>query len=159
MPRATRRAATSPGAFHVFLNTLDHSFSADGPVSCLAVEGNRAVIGVATDFVIVGNRVRGIFLIAVDGGPEGSGLDSFTVINRLDFLGLPNAPPTDCTVSGLPATGDPVTQGDIVVIDAEPFPTSKGECKNGGWRTFGVFKNQGDCVSFVATGGKNPPAA
>ena len=25
-------------------------------------------------------------------------------------------------------------------------------------RTFGVFKNQGDCVSFVATNGKNPPA-
>jgi hypothetical protein len=38
------------------------------------------------------------------------------------------------------------------------LPTTKEECKNGGWRTFGVFKNQGDCVSFVATGGKNPPA-
>jgi hypothetical protein len=38
-------------------------------------------------------------------------------------------------------------------------PTSKDQCKNGGWRTFGVFKNQGDCVSFVATKGKNPPAA
>jgi hypothetical protein len=28
-----------------------------------------------------------------------------------------------------------------------------------GWRDFGVFKNQGDCVSFVATGGKNPPGS
>jgi hypothetical protein len=28
-------------------------------------------------------------------------------------------------------------------------PTSKDQCKNGGWRTFGMFKNQGDCVSFV----------
>jgi hypothetical protein len=36
-------------------------------------------------------------------------------------------------------------------------PASKDQCKNGGWRTYGVFKNQGDCVSFVATGGKNPP--
>ena len=35
--------------------------------------------------------------------------------------------------------------------------TSKDQCKNGGWVTFGVFKNQGDCVSFVATGGANPP--
>jgi hypothetical protein len=25
-------------------------------------------------------------------------------------------------------------------------------------QTFGVFKNQGDCVSFVSTRGKNPPA-
>jgi hypothetical protein len=36
-------------------------------------------------------------------------------------------------------------------------PATKGECKNGGWRTYGVFKNQGDCVSFVATKGKNQP--
>ena len=36
-------------------------------------------------------------------------------------------------------------------------PTSKDQCKNGGWMTFNnpPFKNQGDCVSFVATGGKN----
>jgi hypothetical protein len=37
------------------------------------------------------------------------------------------------------------------------LPTTKDECTNGGWRDFGVFKNQGDCVSFVATKGKNPP--
>jgi hypothetical protein len=37
-------------------------------------------------------------------------------------------------------------------------PTTEDECKNGGWRNFGNFKNQGDCVSFVATRGKNPPA-
>ncbi|HEX5247719.1 MAG TPA: hypothetical protein VFW41_11385 [Gaiellaceae bacterium] len=30
-------------------------------------------------------------------------------------------------------------------------------CKNGGWQTYGIFKNQGDCVSYVATDGKNPP--
>jgi len=39
-------------------------------------------------------------------------------------------------------------------------PTSAEECKNGGWQSFGgLFKNQGDCVSFVATGGKNPPGS
>ena len=36
-------------------------------------------------------------------------------------------------------------------------PTSTDQCKNGGWQTFGIFKNPGDCVSYVATGGKNPP--
>jgi hypothetical protein len=35
--------------------------------------------------------------------------------------------------------------------------TSKEQCRDGGWQSFG-FKNQGDCVSFVATGGKNPPS-
>ena len=37
-------------------------------------------------------------------------------------------------------------------------PTSKQDCKKGGWRAFPQFRNQGDCVSFVATRGKNPPA-
>jgi hypothetical protein len=34
---------------------------------------------------------------------------------------------------------------------------TNADCKSGGWQTFGVFKNQGDCVSYVATKGKNPP--
>jgi len=38
------------------------------------------------------------------------------------------------------------------------LPTDKNQCKKGGWESFGVFKNQGDCVSYVATGGKNLPA-
>ena len=37
-------------------------------------------------------------------------------------------------------------------------PTDADQCKQGGWQTFGIFKNQGDCVSFVATKGKNRPA-
>jgi hypothetical protein len=40
----------------------------------------------------------------------------------------------------------------------EPQPT-KDSCKKGGWQNFtsspGPFKNQGDCVSFFASGGKN----
>ena len=39
-----------------------------------------------------------------------------------------------------------------------PLPTTKDQCKNGGWRNYGTgFKNQGDCVSFVATDGRNLP--
>jgi hypothetical protein len=43
-------------------------------------------------------------------------------------------------------------------VTCKPKPQSKAECKHNGWRAFGVFKNQGDCVSFVATGGRNQPA-
>jgi choice-of-anchor C domain-containing protein len=47
----------------------------------------------------------------------------------------------------------------VIVEEILPtLPTNKDQCKKDGWKTFGVFKNQGDCVSFVATGGKNPPA-
>ncbi len=30
-------------------------------------------------------------------------------------------------------------------------PTSKNDCKKGGWETFG-FRNQGQCIKFVNTG-------
>lgn len=41
-----------------------------------------------------------------------------------------------------------------------PAPTSKDQCKHGGWQGYAdasgrPFKNQGDCVSYVATGGRN----
>jgi hypothetical protein len=38
-------------------------------------------------------------------------------------------------------------------------PTRREQCKGGGWREFGgLFRNQGSCVSFVATGGESPPS-
>lgn len=39
-----------------------------------------------------------------------------------------------------------------IAVTPLPVPTSKDQCKNGGWRTFPQFKNQGDCVSFVENG-------
>jgi hypothetical protein len=43
------------------------------------------------------------------------------------------------------------------LTEPEPLlPTTKEQCKDGGYERFG-FENQGDCVSFVATGGKNEP--
>jgi len=41
--------------------------------------------------------------------------------------------------------------GALVSLDKE-------SCKSGGWHAFGVFRNQGDCVSYFATNGRNPPA-
>jgi hypothetical protein len=42
------------------------------------------------------------------------------------------------------------------IEDTAP-PTSKDQCKKDGWKSFNnpTFKNQGDCVSYVATAGKN----
>jgi hypothetical protein len=36
------------------------------------------------------------------------------------------------------------------------LPTTKGQCKDGGYEQL-AFVNEGDCVSFVTTGGKNQP--
>lgn len=53
--------------------------------------------------------------------------------------------------------GDPVSAALEITVEAS-LPTSKDQCKDGGWMTFGVFKNQGDCVSYVSTGGTNRPS-
>ncbi len=50
------------------------------------------------------------------------------------------------------------TQVNSTTYTYEPAPT-KSDCKNGGWQSLTDnnghhFKNQGDCVSYFATGGK-----
>src|SRR4051794_2866057 len=52
--------------------------------------------------------------------------------------------------------------GNSVTYDFEPGtvpPSSKDQCKGNGWKDFSnpSFKNQGDCVSYASTGGKNGP--
>ena len=44
-----------------------------------------------------------------------------------------------------------------ITTRAQIFPTTKDDCTKDGWERFGIFKNQGDCVSYVATDGKNKP--
>lgn len=40
-----------------------------------------------------------------------------------------------------------LTNGRALAFDAPVLPTSKAQCKNGGWRNFPQFKNQGQCVA------------
>ena len=71
------------------------------------------------------------------------------------------------TISFASTTAGPYGPAIDNVLVTESVPT-KGECKNGGWQsmidnTGNSFKNQGDCVSYFATKGKNlgavPPVA
>jgi hypothetical protein len=133
------------------------SFSATP--TCLNVSGNAAVGG----FQIAGAGFlgfQGFLASVVDNGPPVNGQPVDTVV----YSGLLRTAPTTCPAPGEPppaglldTLGGPLTSGDLTVIDAPSLPTSTEECKNGGWRSFGVFQNQGDCVSFVATDGRNPP--
>ena len=55
------------------------------------------------------------------------------------------------------ADADGDGQGDACDSTPNGVPTSADQCKKDGWRPTACFKNQGDCVSFVATKGKNKP--
>jgi hypothetical protein len=118
--------------------------SVGGPVTCLAVSGNTAIINVQDQI----NPLPDVVTVeVVDDEPDT--FDANTVFGRA---------PTDCSPLPSPSPGGgPLSSGNITVTDAPPLPTSQEQCKDGGWHTYGVFENQGDCVSFVATGGKNPP--
>jgi hypothetical protein len=118
-----------------------------GPVTCLTVTGNRATIA----FENLGEgspTLRGGFLFVEDNGTPGAGRDN------IQAGPLVSAPPTVCppnTVVYQPGEfGNTIEFGEITVQDAQPSPTSKEQCKRGGWRTFGTaFRNQGQCVDFV----------
>ena len=45
------------------------------------------------------------------------------------------------------------TTFDFTIAAPDPAP-GRDDCKNGGWRTLGDFRNQGQCVSFFASGGR-----
>jgi hypothetical protein len=52
---------------------------------------------------------------------------------------------SDCSFQP-PGTVAEVVEGDISIVDAPARPTTKEQCKEGGWRNFPGFKNQGDCI-------------
>jgi hypothetical protein len=117
----------------------------DGNVTCLIVRDDDSAV---LNFVSTTGFLQRMTI--TDGSASGS--------NDVIGLSFPQPPATDCNTGTQTFIGFFTLIGDIVVTDAPPLPTSKDQCKNGGWQSYGIFKNQGDCVSFVATGGKNPPA-
>jgi hypothetical protein len=125
------------------------------------------VLVTVTDWACVGDR------FTISDGATTLGVTSPTLFASCDYPGW--------TSDADAALADPnyshgrfaVGSGDHslgIVVSTSPFgfgdaairfdAMSKDECKDGGWQTVQAsppFKNQGDCVSFVATQGKNQP--
>ena len=123
-----------------------------GAVTCLAVSGRRASIGVNFEGFTESPMPlpHSAILFVEDNG--GEGLDKLAVQD----LPQPGTAPSVCPDS-LPAglqLGQTYTRmfsdlGSVTVTDAPgPLPTTKDQCKHGGWARFG-FENQGRCIRFV----------
>jgi hypothetical protein len=123
--------AVSPSLLHI-----------EGPVTCLSVSGNDAVVGFAPDPVSI---FPAVLIEVEDNGPPGS--DPPDLVRVSGRVGDPSS----CASPGIERS--PVAEGDVTVIDAPPPPTSKSQCKDGGYERFG-FKNQGECIKFVQAGPK-----
>ena len=89
------------------------------------------------------DRVAGFTIPLSFSGSLPSGANSllFTVVNCPD-----------------PPTGNPTGVAFTATVSYTVAPTGTRDCSNGGWQNFTdnrgrPFKNQGDCVSYVATAG------
>ncbi len=92
--------------------------------------------------VVAGAASGTVSAVAADG--------SFTYTPAAGFSG------TDSFgIAASDGTGTSATATFTVTVNRVPAgpPTSKDQCKNGGWKTFDnpTFKNQGECVSYVQT--------
>ena len=117
---------------------------------------------------LIGDNPAEVYVGAVytDAGATATDFDGTDISPLITVSGLPidtSAPGTFVIIynvtdpAGISAV--PVARTvNVVLPPPPPVPTSGDQCKKSGWKNYGdLFKNQGDCVSFVATHGKNPP--
>jgi hypothetical protein len=111
-------------------------FRIEGPVTCLTVSGNHAVIGLANtlgSFDLGG----GWFVEVTD-----DTADTFSFTRTASGEVPAVCPPT------LGLAGRALFAGDITVIDAPALPTSRDQCRHGGWVQLG-FDNRAQCIRSV----------
>lgn len=100
---------------------------------------------------------------SVWGAPVVSGGRLYVILSddpsQVVIFDVSTDPPSQLTD---PDTGEPIS-GNAGSFGFEldgwyaPLPLSVHQCKKGGWQAYGTFRNQGDCMAFVATKEKNPP--
>jgi hypothetical protein len=100
----------SPSGTHFY---GDGFLGLNGPVTCLSVTGNRAVVGGQGTNPIDGSPI-GLVAVIVDNGPVGPDTLQTEVTLTVPFI---------CP-AGLPGTAAPLSSGNFVVVDALVHPTS-----------------------------------
>jgi streptogramin lyase len=157
-PRYTFRVSSGPSGEHP-IGTVTYregerssTFTQTGRVTCLRVDGRRAAVGVEFTAFFPGGPSRAAVIVVEDDGV--ATVDRFAVQN-LRAGSAPSTCPSPAEIALGPAFGPSPTSPGVVVVDAQPTPTSKAQCRRGGYRAFG-FRNQGQCIAAVEHGGKPP---
>lgn len=136
--RSGPRGENPSGTAGFTVDTVEGTLTIASRVTCLAVNGNRAAIGIAAP-----PNAPPLYpehqLEVVDN--QGTGRADTVVVS-------PTIGPADCSPTGL--EGVPIASGDIAVVDATPTPkpiTSR-QCRLGGWAKLG-FPSRRFCDWFV----------
>ena len=137
--------------------------SPDGKSVYVTNQGGAVAAGTVSQFdVSAGGALQpkspptvpaGTFPIGVAVSPDGK---SVYVTNQGGAVAAGTVSQFDVSAGGALQPKSPPTvpageQPDAVAVSPLPrLPTSKDQCKHGGWRNYsGRFKNQGDCIRFV----------
>ena len=149
--------ATGSGPVTITTDDSQAPSSAPGPVAGLNAKTDGT--SVTASWTAPAGRVDGYLVTVTAPGssdPVASGVSGDPTITFTD------ATDGNYTVSvvafNAAGTGPSATTTLTVGVLDRPLPTDKKQCKKDGWKNYGTkFRNEGDCVSFVATHGKNPP--
>jgi hypothetical protein len=141
---------TTPGPF---------TLVAASPLQSLATPNALNTFTLATPIPVQAGDVIGLRIdaLSVDCALPGSLTDSFGATAAGTALnGVPQWIITTDFFLNLSATVGPA----VTPPPPPPTPSSKEDCKNGGWKNFvdasgQPFSNQGDCVSSVASSGND----
>jgi len=112
-----------------------------GPVSCMKVTGNVAVLEIDGPFPALPGTLSAIVRLTDNGG---GGQDLFEWYPVLPEIGED----LNCETGAPGWLGGGPLIGRAEVFDAPAGPTSRRDCKRGGWARYG-FKSKRKCFKFV----------
>ena len=138
-----RPSASTPGAFDVV---------GESALESLATSQLNTF---STHIAVRGGDIIGIWGTATTACAAGipSAADTFS------FKFVSPEPSVGTTLAGFGNAAFSRINVSATLVSQPEVPTSVSDCKHGGWQAFPGFRNQGDCVSFVSTRGKNSPSS
>jgi hypothetical protein len=113
-----------------------------GRVTCVSVKGALATVGVRFERTLPGGLPAALIDVLDYSNTDIQIPDRVAVTPT---FAAPSQCPFPVNASGFrEATGSTFT-----VLPAPPLLTTKAQCRQGGWQTYGIFANQRECFAYV----------